>query len=58
MLWVQDSNQHIQNRQNYASMRVKWEDQQSAFNNCIRTGIVIKLQYKDVKEFLADAQKW
>lgn len=35
--------------------RVKWEDINSAFNNCMRTGIVVNISHKNVNEFLNDA---
>lgn len=42
------------NRVNYTSTRVKWEDVQSAFNNNIRTGVIVNLVHKEPLKFLED----
>ncbi len=37
------------------SLRIKWEDVQTAFKSRMRTGIIINLVHKDVLEFFKDA---
>ncbi|XP_071054718.1 uncharacterized protein [Onthophagus taurus] len=44
-------------RENFRSLRVKWQDLQTAFSNRMRTGIIINLTHKDPRQFMEDAKK-